>query len=305
MDVFFLLLINLIPLYMLIGLGWFAGRYFEVDRQTLGALGIYILMPVVAFGFVARLEFEAVFFALPLIFCALLTVLSFLWLEIGQRIYGDKKANLLAMTAVASNTGYMGIPIALVLFEPKWVAVYIFMMLGGVLYESTTMYYIAARSQFSVRDSLIKLAKFPALYAVAAALLTNFMDWELPELFNTYWTYFKGAYVIVGMMIIGAALSKVEKLVIGPRFLSLTFIGQFILWPLVGGAWIGLDKYVLHFFDPQVYKLIFLLSIVPPAANIAAFAVQLDLNPEKAATTILLGTLFALVYIPAMLVLFI
>jgi predicted permease len=45
------------------------------------------------------------------------------------------------------------------------------------------------------------------------------------------------------------------------------------------------------------------LSIVPTAANVAAFASQLDLVPEKAATTVLIGTVIALFYIPAMLIL--
>ena len=49
--------------------------------------------------------------------------------------------------------------------------------------------------------------------------------------------------------------------------------------------------------------MLLIMSIVPPAANIAAFAATLDLNPEKAATTVLLGTIFALFYIPAVLVL--
>jgi len=44
--------------------------------------------------------------------------------------------------------------------------------------------------------------------------------------------------------------------------------------------------------------LMLILSIVPPAANIAAFAAQLNVQPEKAATTVLLCTIFALFYIP-------
>lgn len=303
MDIFFLLFQNLIPLYLLIGLGWVAGRYFEVERQTLGAMAIYIIMPIVAFGFIVRLDFTLSYLALPLIFYALLSAMSFFWLFVGDRVFQNKRANLLAMTAVSTNTGYMGLPVVLSLFDPNWVAVYIFMMLGGVLHEATTMYYIAARSQFTVQDSLKKLMKFPALYAVAAGLFFNYMGWDLSEQAFTYWTYFKGAYVVVGMMIIGAALSRIDKLVIAPRFLLLTFIGQFVLWPAVSLALIGLDHFYLHIFDPQIYKLFFILAIMPPAANIAAFAIKLDLNPEKAASTVLLGTLFGLFYIPAVLVL--
>ena len=76
MDIFFHLFQNLIPLYVLIALGWISGRYFDVDRQSLGALGIFIIQPIVSFGFVAKLEFHPSFIAIPVIvyvlFCGLL-----------------------------------------------------------------------------------------------------------------------------------------------------------------------------------------------------------------------------------------
>ena len=46
-------------------------------------------------------------------------------------------------------------------------------------------------------------------------------------------------------------------------------------------------------------NIVILITIVPPAANSVAFAAQLNIRPEKAATTVLLGTVLALFYIPA------
>ena len=171
-------------------------------------------------------------------------------------------------------------------------------MLGGLFYEATVFYYLAARSAFDIRQSLIKLLKFPGLYAVGAGLLVNAVQFELPELFWTYWAHFKGAYVVMGMMIIGAALSNLEKFTFGPRFLSLVFVGKFVIWPALAYSAILLDQHMLHWFSNDIHLMIMIMAIVPPAANTVAFAAQLDLEPEKAATTILLSTLFALFYIP-------
>ena len=303
MEVFTTLFINLIPLYALIGLGWIAGRYFDVDRQSLGSLGIYIFMPVVAFGFVAKIELQPIYILLPVIIFALFSGLTLLFYQLTQKIYDDHRANLLAMCAAAGNTGYFGLPIVLLLFDPQWVGVYIFAMMGVAVYEATVMYYVANRGRFSVRQSLIKLLKFPSIYAIIAGLVVNMMHWELSTLFNTYWDYFKGAYVLIGMMIIGASLAKAKKLVIGPRFLSFTFFGKFIVWPAMAYSLILFDQGVTGWFEPEIHKMIFLMAIVPPAANIAAFAAQLDMSPEKAATTVLIGTLVALFYIPFILLL--
>jgi predicted permease len=52
-------------------------------------------------------------------------------------------------------------------------------------------------------------------------------------------------------------------------------------------------------FTIDIYHLIVLITIVPSAANVVAFSAQLNVQPEKAATTVLSGTIFALIYIPA------
>ena len=106
------------------------------------------------------------------------------------------------------------------------------------------------------------------------------------------------------MRIIGLALSGIEKLVLGPRFLMLTALGKFALWPFAVFCLTQLDAHIFGLFDRDIHLLLLVMSIMPPAANIAAFAMQLNLRPEKAATTMLITTLFALAYIPAMVIVF-
>ncbi len=298
MDIFSLLFQNLIPLYALIFLGWISGRYFGVDRQTMGALGIYILAPIVSFGYVAKLEFQANLIVLPFMVFGLFTIVLLTFFNIGRKIYADKNANLLAMTAGMGNTGYFGLPLALLILDPQWIGVFILTNLGGLVCECTIMYYIANRSQFEVKDSFKKLATFPTIYAIAAGLAVNYFGIDLSDQVNTYLEYFKGTYIVVGMMIVGVALGGMKKLVIGPKFLSLTFLGKFVMWPALAYGIILLDQNIFHIFEPQVHKILLLISIVPPGANTAAYAAKLNIEPEKAATTILFGTIFALFYIP-------
>jgi len=190
MDIFFLLFQNLLPLYVIIALGWIAGRYFDVDRQTLGSLGIYIFMPIVGFGFVAKLELQPIYAALPVVIFVLSGGLNCLYYWIAQKIYPDNRANLLSMCAAAGNIGYFGFPLVLLLFEQQWVGVYMFALMGGTIYEATIMYYVANRGKFDIRQSLLRLLKFPTIYAVVAGLIVNLANIELPDQFDTYWSYF-------------------------------------------------------------------------------------------------------------------
>lgn len=296
--IFLTLFQNLLPLYVLIGLGWYAGRHFEVDRQTLANLAIYIFMPVMMFGFVAQAELKLAYALLPFLVWGIQAAVGLLTLALARRVYNDNTPNLLAMCTAMGNSGYFGLPLVILLFEKQWVGVYSFMLLGMVLYEASLGYYIAARGNFTARDSIRKLVRLPAIYALALGLALNLAHVQLPEQFLTYWTHFKGAYVVSGMMIIGIALARVERLVIGPRFLALTFAGKFVAWPAICLSLVALDNATVRMFPPEVHSLLLVLSVVPPAANIAAFAAQLNLAPEKAATTVLIGTVAALIYIP-------
>ncbi len=300
MDVFFTLFFNLLPLYGLIALGFFAGRFLNVDRQSLATLAIYICMPIVVFGFVVNLEFQPAYLLLPIIIFVVSIITGVVFYAVGLKTYGDSTANLMAMCCSMGNTGYFGLPLVFLFFNEQQTAIYIFMMLGGSVYEATGGYYLAARGAFDVKTSLKKLLRFPALYAIIAGFIINQMALEPPELFWTYWNYFKGAYVVLGMMIVGAALSGVRKLVFGPRFMLFVFLGKFVAWPALIFAFVWLDRTVMGWYAEDIHKLILIMSLVPPAANIAAFAAQMNIMPEKAATTILVGTIFALVYIPLM-----
>ena len=297
----FALFVNILPLYALVALGHVAAQHAGVDRRSVASLAIFFLVPVVIFGFLAQIDLRPEFALLPLIGFALHAGVALAFLAIGRRVYPDNRANLLALLAGSANTGYFGLPVVMMLFEPYWVGAYTLILLGGIVYEATIMYYIAARGRLTVRQSLGKLARFPVLYAALAGLAWNLAGWPLPGLALEYWGHFKGAYIVVGMMIVGAALPPLSRLVWAPRFLALAFVGKFVAWPVAAGALVLMDRAGPQLLPPEAHKLILVLSVLPPAANVAAFAAALDLRPDKAATAVLLGTLFALAYIPVML----
>jgi len=300
MAAFISLFINLLPLYALIAAGYFAGRVFKVDSRTMASLSIYFFLPVVIFGFVSNMEFKPSYIMLPAFLYIASTIIALSFYALGKRIYKkDSRANLMALCSAMGNTGYFGLPLVLLFFDADKVAIYVFMLLGVSVFEATIGYYIAARGNFSVRDSLIKLLKFPSIYAIATALIVNAMGIEFPEMFWTYWTHVKGCYIIIGMMIIGVVLGGMKTLVFDLKLTALVFIGKFLAIPLLGGLFIWLDSTVLHMFTTDIYHLIVLITIVPSAANVVAFSAQLNVQPEKAATTVLTGTIFALFYIPA------
>ncbi|MEM6603389.1 MAG: AEC family transporter, partial [Pseudomonadota bacterium] len=281
----------------------FAAKKMNVDRKSLGVLTLYFFQPVVIFGFILELDFQPAYIILPVFLYIITVIIGTIFLHIGKYVFKDMQANIMALCSSMSNMGYLGLPLVILFFDEKIVALYIFMTLGGTLVESTFGYYIAARGTYDITQSFKKILTLPAIYAIILGFLFKSIDLGAPDFFWTYWSYFKGAYIIVGMMIVGAALTTVQKFVFGPYFLTLTFIGKFIIFPLLSYGFIILDQNYFGLLSTEIYQFIMILSVLPPAANIATFAIEMNLQPEKAATTILMGTILSMIILPIMIIL--
>jgi predicted permease len=115
----------------------------------------------------------------------------------------------------------------------------------------------------------------------------------------------RGCLSVLGMMVLGAAIAEIKNYKHDWLFVAMAFIAQFILWPIIIVIIIMIDKNYFHFYTTLYYQSFFLLSLIPIGINLIAYASQLKVQPEKAAFTTLLSTIFAMVHIPVMIALFI
>lgn len=303
MSIFILLVTNALPLLFLIALGFLAGRKFSVDTMTLANIAIFIIAPVVNFGAMAKLDFNPSYLLLPLLIYGFSAAVSLGAYALTQKRFHDGRANIIGMSAGSGNTGYFGIPIVLALFGTDVMGIYLLMNLGVALSEVTIGYYIGARNQSSVRESLHKVIRLPHIYAVVAGLLVNVSGVELPPVFFTYWDKFVGSWIIFGMMIMGATLARIPTFSVNWPLLTSMLAAKFIVWPLCMFGFILLDQSVLGIFSAQVHTMMMVLSLVPMAVNTVAFAIKLDLKAGDAAIAVLISTVIAIFYLPLVLLL--
>lgn len=303
--IFSLLLIKLIPLYVTVILGVIAGRKLHVHRESIAKIVFYMLVPFIMFSGVMKAEFTLATLMLPFITYALSAAITLLFYWLGKRLWSDAHANIIACTAGTGNTGYFGLPVAIALFDEPTVAIYILLMLGVTLVESSLGYFLAARGHATLREALIKTARLPTLYAFIFGVALRALDIPLPAVAWDFLANIRGAYTVLGMMIVGLGIAGMHRLVIDGKFIAVTYAAKFIVWPLVALAFGALDDAFLGMYGANVHNALMLLAIVPMAANTVVIATLLNIVPEKAATAVLLSTLLALVYVPLMAALFI
>jgi len=293
-----LLLTHSLPLLGLIALGYVAGRWLDVEPRPLAAVAIYILSPLVNFGGVAQLEFRPAYLLLPPLLFGTAAGIALLMYWLAGRLYADSTRNLVAMAASTGNTGYFGTPLVLAVLGPTAAGVYFLMNFAVALSETTVGYYVGARGHHGIRESARKVLSLPANYAVLLGLAWNGLDWPLPSGFLTWWERFTGAWVIIGMMLIGAALSRVGGWRANARLTGVLFSVKFLLWPACTWGLALADRAVIGLFDPMVHTLLLIIGVVPLAGNTVTFATQLRLRPGEAAAVVLESTVFAIAYIP-------
>lgn len=306
MEIFFTILLKLIPLYFMILLGYISAKRLGAQKETVAKMLIYIISPVVIFYGTYTAELNFANLSLPLLFFVLSCTMALLFLKIGGKVFkGDSTKNILAFTAGTGNTGYFGLPVISAVLGDTAFSLAVLSILGFVLYENSLGFFLTAKGHHTAKESLMKVVKLPTIYAFFIGLLLNIFNIPLGDLATTTILTFKGAYTLLGMMIIGMGLATVTLSHIDSKFISLSFLAKFIIWPLAIVGVIFLDKSFFHIYSSALYHVLIVMAIVPLAANTVAVATELKVHPDKAAIAVLGSTLFALFYIPLIVTMFV
>ncbi len=299
MDIIGLIVANIIPLYILIAIGFVVGKWMDVNLPSMATIAIYVLSPIVNFGAMANMKFEMEFIALPLVVFVISATIGTIAYQSAKMLLKDNTANLIGMSSVTGNTMYFGMPVVLALTGEQWLGVYALLNLGTFLNEVGLGYYFGARGQADLKGAVMKVIKLPVIHGIWLGLLWNLAGWETPEVFDTYWTYAIGAWVLIGMMLIGVALSKQTKLEVDWKLFAWMFGFKFLAWPLATFGVILSDLMIFHAFTYEVHIMLAIMGTVPLAGNLVAYAATLNLHPERAATVVLASTVFAIFTVPA------
>lgn len=305
LEVFLHLAPRITNLYLLIIIGFMAGRYAGVHKESLAALSFYFFIPLVMFYGVMQTDISISVVMMPIAVLIFSSISCFIVFFISRKFLPEKtEANIMALVAGTGNSGYFGIPIALMLFDEKGVGVYITAVLGMTLFQCTLGYYMTSLGHSTAKDSWDKVKKLPVIYAFILGVIFNYAGIKIPAFAQDFFINIRGAYVVIGMMIIGAGIAAIEKFKFNFRFSAFAILARNFVWPVVAITGFYIDQALFRIFDETFRKALVLASIVPIAADTAAISALLKCHPEEMATTVLISSLIAVIYVPIMVSLF-
>ena len=298
--IFTFLLIKIIPLYFLMLLGYTSRENIQCTSRYHCSNYLFLITPVILFNGVVHTKMDLSIITLPLLTFAISSFLCLSFYALSGLVWKDSTKNLMAMSAGCGNTGYLGFPLALLFFDEQGTGVYIMAWLGMTIFENSLGYYILAKGSHSGAECLKKLFKLPSLYAVFLGLAFNYFNVFPPDLFSETITHMKGAYTVLGMMVIGLGLAHLPHFKLDFKFIGMAFLAKFAVWPVIILLLTTADSLWFHFFDKTIYDALLLISIVPIGVNTVIISSLLNNKPEKAVIAVVASTVFALVYIPLM-----
>ncbi|GHE22974.1 AEC family transporter [Halomonas urumqiensis] len=288
------------PLWTLlafVGLGWIAARRLAVDPRPIATLLIYLIAPITVFRALTLGGPTPEYLLLTFALFGVSSLVAVAMQRLTRRRFETQESALLAFSSGTGNTGYFGLPVALVLLPPEGVTLYLFCMLGVTLYEFTVGFYLSARGQFSIRQSLVRITRLPLVYAFLAALLASAIGLEVPGAMIDGMAVFPATYTLLGMMIIGMTLGRVSFRELDLRFIGACVAIRYGLWPLLMlFAVLGLQQ--LMPLSVELAMALLLIGVVPMAANVVVVAMELGIAAEKGALAVLVTTLAAPLLIP-------
>ncbi len=304
MTVFALVFFKIIAILLNVVVGFLAGRWAKVERDSIASLLFYFISPIVFFCIPASSSLSVSALGITVVTFVISTLLCVFAYYFFGMYWQDQTRNILALSSGNANCGYFMLPIAASLFDDYTLSIYMMAIVGVNIYESSVGFYISARGISTTKDSIIKVLKLPTLNAFLIGCIFSFAGMTLPEFLDDFVYNMRSTYSVLGMMMVGLGLSTIPRFEVDIKFTLAAFASKFLFFPIAINFFIILDKFIFKIYDESSYNALQLLFTAPMAANTIVIASITKFHPEKVATTVLMSCLFTLIYIPIMVSIF-
>ncbi len=294
--------LKILPLYLMILLGFIAGKVLKTDRDTISKFLLFIVTPVVIFSGVVKMESnDHMILLLPILVYLMSCIICVVMYKLSAVLFSSNMRNIIAFSSGSSNTGHFGLPVALLILDSETVAIYMISFLGITLFENTYGFYVAAKGYFTALDCIKKLLKLPALYAILCGLILKATNVEIPTMIYDLFDNMRSTYIVLGMSIVGIGISSIKDFRIEWRVIFSTLFTKYILWPIFMFSLVMVDYLYLNLYNHEVYIALMILAIVPMSISTVVVGSVLKYPAEQLIWVVLISVMVGLFYVPAML----
>jgi len=293
---------NVIPIFMIIALGYVLSKRFNFNIYTLSKMSFYIFTPGFIFVNLYTTDLDLSMIKV-LFFCIIILVINDFLARVIARIrkYDTGLTNAFKNSIMFNNSGNIGLSLITLVFSSSpfvidgdtpylgmAIAAQIIVLVFMNLAMNTIGFYNAGRATMNFKDSVRQVLYLPATYAIPLAILLKYF--QLDVTVTPIWPallYIKDGLVPIALITLGVQLSKTE-FDFKDADVYIAVFTRLIIGPLIALLFI----YLLN-ISGVVAQVLFISYSVPTAVNTALIAVELDNNKDFASRMVMLSTIFS------------
>lgn len=252
---------NIAPVLIVAGVGFIAGRRWQLETRTLGILIFNILTPMLVFHSLYTSEIGGGEFGSMV---GLVVLLQLIMTGISYGVMALRGVNKIErasmmLNATCPNSGNFGLSISSFAFGGEVLAWAVVILVSNTFLHYSLGVFIASSGRQSPGRALLMILRVPAVYATAAALILRGLSVELPPIAFQSVTLLKDASIPAMLLLLGLQLSQ-SMAVHRWRLVSVGVALKLLIAPLVA---LGI---VIGFRLEDAAAIAFILQASMPAA---------------------------------------
>ncbi|KAB7616301.1 AEC family transporter [Amylibacter sp. SFDW26] len=294
------ILLQLIPFFAIIGLGYAAGVTKIFPPEATAALSKFVFffaLSAMLFRFAANLSLSEIF-DVPFITAYLSgTMLIYLIATAIAMIRrkGMQEAAIEAQCAVIGNVGFLGIPVFIILLGPQSIGpVMLALAVDLILFSSLVVILITAGGGDRMTAAVFKkvafsLFKNPMVVSITCGIVWSFFNIPIPKPMNDFLDILGAAAAPGALFAIGASLA--DKSAGQVKVASWLSFCKLVLHPA------AVAFFALYVFDvaPYAAAVMIALAALPVAGNVYIIAQHYNVAPQRASAAILISTILSII----------
>ena len=288
-ELFFLFSNNILPIFLAASAGFLVAKYLGVSAQSVSRIAFYIFSPCLVFVLLTSGQLDgeditrmAAFAAVSIISMGIITALI-------SRLLGFNRSFMMALiiTVMFANSGNYGLSLTLFAFDDNALAYAGIYFVTSAFLVYTLGVVLASWGHANLKTALIGVLKVPVIYAVAFALIYNWLGWQMPLPIDRTVSILSDAAIPVMIVLLGIQLyyARISR---DPIKVGLSNFLRLVVAPLLA---IGF-AYLFH-LEGSAFQAGVIEAAVPTAVLTTVLATEFDLEPAFITTTVVTSTLLS------------
>jgi predicted permease len=284
-----------LPVFILLSVGFALDRAFPLDIQTLTRVSFYVITPALVFLNIVESDLDG---------GQIMTIIAFvvahdmLLMLAAFGLFSLKpfrsRRKVLSLGSVMLNAGNYGFPFMLIAFG-EWAVGVVAILLITQVVEIFTFGVALFAGGSGVRQLGRQLARLPVLYAVALGFVVRALSLPLIPQIEMPLNHLANAFIGLALVTLGAQLSRSR--LAGSALAVLALAGMNLAFsPLLAAG-------MAAFFPlrPDVAQVLIVATGLPMAVNVFILAKEFDRDAELASQMVFWTTLLSAVTLPVLL----